>query len=276
MECRGVVIAFFISSSHLRRLCRSYPLFELEMWRRAAVTAIKICSVNDFYNLRYEPTRNIRKAMQVGKVSTPQYRATRNIESHTVVLEGPHDHLFYIRPQSGMKGSASLRSMSRRDPASQSSGGRRKTKGVHELNRLRSAEEIVSRRRILSGPLKVKVGGEDVTIQFRLKPTVQTERRNESERRAKAKMRQAMTESEDNTGVKKRASMDNAAAYPDRTGISPGVLAEAAPLSQSQPNVELGGNSGSLVLSAGSVTVTVDGGGQKISRSTFRSMRSVV
>ena len=59
MECRGVVIAFFISASHVKRLCRVYPAFEEEMWRRSAVTALKVSSVGDFYNFRYEPTARL-------------------------------------------------------------------------------------------------------------------------------------------------------------------------------------------------------------------------
>ena len=109
MECRGVVIAFFISKERFQKLMADYPIFELEMWKRAAVTAIKVCSVDDMYNFRYEVTRNIRKAFQVGSISTP---STREAEARSnpnasgkkqVELMTPSDHLFYIKEKVGTR-----------------------------------------------------------------------------------------------------------------------------------------------------------------------------
>lgn len=109
MECRGVVIAFFISKERFQKLMADYPIFELEMWKRAAVTAIKVCSVDDMYNFRYEVTRNIRKAFQVGSISTPTTREAEAMSNPNasgkkkVELMTPSDHLFYIKEKVGTR-----------------------------------------------------------------------------------------------------------------------------------------------------------------------------
>jgi hypothetical protein len=150
VECRGVVIAFFINKNNFKKLMDDYPVFEQEMWKRAAVTAIKVCSVDDMYNFRYEATRNIRKAFQKGTISTPSTRiceAEENLYSighfnikntnfqtkeAKVELLTPSDHLFFIKKKVGTN-------------------------------------------RILSGPLKgnqsIVLSGEDVCIIFHLPST---------------------------------------------------------------------------------------------------------
>ena len=153
IECRGVVIAFFVSSSHVKHLCNAYPPFETEMWRRSAVTALKLHSVNDFYNFRYESTRTIRRALQKGEVSTPKTREIDGENSKVFTLHSPDDHLFYIRPRTSHD--------SETGPADSKSS----QPGETEPRNLKPR----SHARIVSGPESIEVSGDDVVVVFRMK-----------------------------------------------------------------------------------------------------------
>ena len=97
VESQGVVIAFFIEAKHMLRLCNLYPELEIEMWKRAAVTAAKITMTEKPYDYRHRTTRDLRIAFQNGVVSSPISRAQRNVAEDEVHLENQDQHVFFIR-----------------------------------------------------------------------------------------------------------------------------------------------------------------------------------
>jgi hypothetical protein len=224
MECRGVVIAFFISASHVQHLCKTYPAFEAEMWRRSAVTALKVCSVGDFYNFRYESTRKIRIALQRGEISTPKMRKLEGQSTKSVQLRGPDDHMFFIRAKvRPPEKSSETKSKSRRKVEKRATAFPKAGESEHKKEDYTEAVEPEEFPRIVSGPQIIEVSGDDVVAIFHVK------RRGDQQhaRNVKAKMDQHTWQLAKRQVIS-RPSTAKLLSAEHRSGSSRGIGREAA------------------------------------------------